>query len=46
MKHYVWFGCLGLGSLAAYVAVYFPVISVLAIILLIIAAKGILLDIL
>lgn len=45
-KHYIWFGCITVGPLLAYASAFSPRTSVLAIVFIIVGAKGILLDIL
>lgn len=45
-KHHVWFSFIALGPLTAYLAVFNPAFSILAVVFMIIGAKGILVDIL
>ena len=45
-KHHIWYTCIILGPLTAYAAVFYPIMSILALVFFIIGAKGILLDIL
>jgi hypothetical protein len=41
-KEQVWLGCMAVGPILAFAAVYYPALSVLAIIFIIIGIKGIL----
>ena len=45
-KHHIWYSFLALGPITAFLAVFNPSFSVLAVVFMIIAAKGILVDIL
>lgn len=44
-KENVWLGCIALGPITAYAAVFWPTMSLLAIIFLVIGLKGIIFDI-
>jgi hypothetical protein len=41
-KEHVWLFCMGLGPMIAFTAVFYPAISIIAIIFMIIGIKGIL----
>ncbi len=45
-RKYLWFGFMTAGPLTAYAAVFYPALSVLAIILIIIGLKGVMYDML
>ena len=44
-KHHVWLGCIAIGPLVSFGAVYCPALSILAVVFVIIGLKGILVDI-
>lgn len=44
-KEHVWLSCIAIGPILAYLAVFFPAISVIALIFIIIGLKGILVHI-
>jgi len=44
-KEHVWLGCMAVGPIMAFGAVYYPALSVLAVVFILIGLKGILVDI-
>jgi hypothetical protein len=44
-KEHVWLGCMAVGPLTAFLAVYYPGLTVLATIFILIGLKGVLVDI-
>ena len=44
-KHHVWLGCIAIGPMVSFGAVYYPALSVLAVVFIVIGLKGILSDI-
>lgn len=44
-KEQVWLTCIAIGPLIAFAAVYYPALSVLAVVFMIIGLKGILVDV-
>jgi hypothetical protein len=44
-RQHVWLGCMAVGPLTAYAAVFYPALSMIAVVLLIIGLKGTLMDI-
>jgi len=44
-KEHVWLGCMAVGPLMAYSAVFYPGLSVLAVAFIVIGLKGVLVDI-
>jgi hypothetical protein len=45
-KEHFWLSCIVIGPITAFLAVFYPALSVLAIVFIIIGVKGILVDIL
>jgi hypothetical protein len=44
-REHIWLGCMAVGPIMAFSAVYYPALSVLAAVFILIGLKGILLDI-
>jgi hypothetical protein len=44
-KEHIWLSCIAIGPILAFAAVYYPALSVLAVVFIVIGLKGVLVDI-
>ena len=45
-RHHFWLGCMAVGPLTGYLAVFYPPFSILSIAIMIIGVKGVMFDVL